>query len=158
MAKCKRPIWGDRFGKRPIERYFRRDDPTQGEVAEDEALAELDRRIARLAEYYGVRTYRDLARRLAGEIHPAFTIIDPKPKRKATGITAAKWRGQMGIQLVDLVEDIRNELRRSRGGRRVTWKHVLGELIAPSMEATTSTIQLWAQQHGAMPDFRRMSP
>lgn len=155
MVRHTYPPWGDRFGNRPIERYFPRDDPTQGEAAEKDACAELDRRMARLADYYGARTFKELARSLAAEMHPAFTIIDRKPKEEA----ARKWQGQMGLQLVDLVVDIRAELRRYGGAKRITWKHVLNELCAPSSEATKTTLQFWKKRYGAaMPDFLRMSP
>ena len=53
MARKSKAPWGDLLGK-PIERLFRRDDPSLGEWAKNDAVAEQRRKMVRLKQYYGI--------------------------------------------------------------------------------------------------------
>jgi hypothetical protein len=116
--KKKRPPWGDLFGAqsgKPIERWFRRNDKRHGDAAEEDAQAELRRRMAVLSEHYGAKTFHDLAYAIARQLDPAFTIVDPKPL--PTGKTAARARGAVGLQLLHEIEAIEAEFE--AGGKEV---------------------------------------
>jgi hypothetical protein len=119
--KRSRPPWGDLFDGKPIERWFRRDDPLHGEAAEKDAIAQRDRRVARLADHFGASTYRELVLAIASKLDPALTIVDPVPLR--TGKTAPKWRWSES-QFLTAVEFLRKEA----DGKKVSWKTILKEL------------------------------
>jgi hypothetical protein len=126
--KPKRP-WGD-LGK-PIERFIRRDDERHGEAAQNDAFAEQYRKMCRLKkEQYGIegetgwRPWYELALALALERDDGLKIIDPPPRR--TDEKAAKWRGAEGLQFLDEIDAIREDME-AEVGHKVSDEAVLAE-------------------------------
>jgi hypothetical protein len=133
MANRTRPAWVDMFGRKPIKR------PVQlslisrnrfGQMAEKLALEDQFERMIELKREFGIekgtgwRTWYALALALAAERNPAFSIVDPTPKKK--GKTAARWVSTQGLQLLDLVDCVVANLQDR--GEKTTWKHILKAL------------------------------
>jgi hypothetical protein len=130
--KNRLPPWGALFDGQPIERSFPRADPQHGEAAEKDAQDVLARRLSRLAEHYGAKSFRELVVAIASQLDPAFTIIDPAPPP-----SGRQWHdGDGGIGLDGEVllrefENVDTSLREEEG-REVTDMAVLAELCEKS--------------------------
>ena len=107
------PPWGNILGGKPIERWCRRDDPADGQMAEKEALHEQFRRMCVLREHYGINKglgWYKLALAIASELDNSLKIIDPAPRPAHK--TSRKWATVEGVQLVAEIEAMRQQYPR----------------------------------------------
>jgi len=123
MGRKPKPPWGELLG-RPIERWFRRDDPRHGEAAENDAIAERSRKMLLLKKLYGANNWYNLVLKITSELDDALTIVDPPPRR--TDEKAAKWRGAEGLQFLDEFDALR-EAMEAKVGHEVCVEAVLAE-------------------------------
>jgi hypothetical protein len=147
-----RPPWRDLFDGEPIERLFPRDHECAERNDEKVALAELDRRVARLAEHYGTATFRQLLLAVLADIDHAFTIIDPLPRPKGR-----QWVGVDGLVLLSEVECFGEALRKETG-KEVKLEAILGEVHRVSRYRTMSPGHLNTAYHAAKRYHYKESP
>jgi hypothetical protein len=121
------PPWGDILGGKPIERWCRRDDETDGQLAQKDALDEQFRRMCVLREHYGINKglgWHKLALAIASELDDSLKIIDPPPRPAHK--TARKWAGWEGALLVDEIEAMRQQYR-TAAGKKLTNEQLLAK-------------------------------
>jgi hypothetical protein len=141
------PPWGDLLGGKPIERWA--PDWMPIDIGKEQR-----RRMEVLKKHYGVKTWADLAFAIASQLdialHPTPESYRQTRRRPSKGITAAKWAGPAGLQLLHVVDDIRDELE-TGSGKKISWYRLAPILADPQQFPGIKAH--WAGEFGQVIDY-----